>query len=805
MSQELVVSSNPLETSLAILENDRLVEIYVEYRTQKAIAGGIYKGRVSRVLPGMQSAFLKIGLEREAFLYVSDMLDLAEDPDDSVDAETEGAEEPVAEEPGEQQYRKREGSSSRRSRRGGRRRQRRPESGTKQTEVSEDVPQKAANAWSEDESSDSKKESSSSQQQSRSRARKPVIRVLPGESLAKYRQIDILQDVVSPEEETESMGDSNQNANSSEPVSEPEWLNLDGDSNGNAADSPQRMNAVSPTEEDPNERPSRGSSRRRRGRRRTRGSGAGDSPRRGHSEDESSKELQKVSKESGSAVDPQKIDETPLQAEVAAPSLWAGFTKGILGWRKKPTEEQGVSEDSGENAIHNEDERPMPGEPVQVETPAQKSPRSPGKVVRRTRSRSDNSGHNQQDGNVPNIADILEAGQEVIVQVVKEPIDSKGARITAHINLPGRYMMYMTSAKRNGVSRKIKPESERIRLRKIIDENSVNKSGGFVIRTTGRKISEKELKADMEFLFKLWKDIQIKAEKCQAPAKLHSELDIVERVLRDYLGRDYKAIWVDSEEEYERIVKFIERFQPQLLDRVKLYNRPEAIYDAFDITKDIEKALQSKVWLKSGGYLVINQTEALVAIDVNTGRYVGKSDRLEDTVLKTNLEAAKEIVKQLRLRDLGGIIVIDFIDMEDKKSRNELQQTLMEALRQDRAPSRALPINDFGIVVITRKRARQSLEQAMCIPCPVCTGAGTIKSVPTVLSEVFKTAQAIAAEEQHEEDEDVADMTLRIHPDVAKNLKSNSNSDLENLEKTLGASIIVRGDSSLHLEHFEFN
>jgi ribonuclease G len=301
----------------------------------------------------------------------------------------------------------------------------------------------------------------------------------------------------------------------------------------------------------------------------------------------------------------------------------------------------------------------------------------------------------------------------------------------------------------------------------------------------------------MNFLYSLWLDIRQKAEKRPAPVLLHHDLDIVERILRDQVAPDYKAIWVDNEEMYENVVTFMNRFQPTLVNRVKMYTRPAPIFDAFGITQELEKALRPKVWLKSGGYIVINQTEALVAIDINTGKYVGKSNRLEDTIVKTNIEAVKEIVRQIRLRDLGGIIVVDFIDMDERKNRQKVMQALEEAMRADKAPYKILQFNDFGLVAITRKRVKQSLERTLCSPCPYCEGAGYVKSVQTVISEILVEAQKIARAIQGK------DVVLRVHPDVAKVLKASDNHYLEELEETLGRPVLVKGDLALHHEKFD--
>jgi ribonuclease G len=301
----------------------------------------------------------------------------------------------------------------------------------------------------------------------------------------------------------------------------------------------------------------------------------------------------------------------------------------------------------------------------------------------------------------------------------------------------------------------------------------------------------------MKFLYALWQDIRQKAESRPAPALLHHDLALVERILRDQLTESFKTVWVDNEEVYERVLRFIERFHPAAVGRIKLYTRPAPIFDAFNVTAELEKALRPKVWLKSGGYIVINQTEALVAIDVNTGKFVGKSNRLEDTILKTNTEAIKEIVRQLRLRDLGGIIVVDFIDMDERKNRQKVMQSLEEAMRADRAPNKILQFNDFGLVAITRKRVKQSLERTLCSPCPYCEGSGYVKSVQTVIGEIIQEAHKIAKAVEGK------DVTLRVHSDIAKVLKSSDNDYLEELEETLGRPVLVTSDPTLQQEKFD--
>jgi ribonuclease G len=355
----------------------------------------------------------------------------------------------------------------------------------------------------------------------------------------------------------------------------------------------------------------------------------------------------------------------------------------------------------------------------------------------------------------------------------------------------------MPTVEHLGVSRKISADEERLRLKRILQTHRSGIPGGFIVRTAGEGKTEQEIADDMRFLYNLWLDIRKRAEARPAPALIHHDLDLVSRVLRDQMTDNFKTIWVDNEEIYEATLSFVERFQPGAVGRVKLYTRSTPIFDSFNISTELEKALRPKVWLKSGGYIVINQTEALVAIDVNTGKFVGKSNRLEDTIVKTNVEAVKEITRQVRLRDLGGIIVVDFIDMDERKNRQKVMQALEEAMRADRAPNKILQFNDFGLVAITRKRVKQSLERTLCAPCPYCEGAGYVKSVQTIIGEILAEAQKIAKAVEG------ADCTLRVHPEVARVLKSNDNSYLEELEETLRRPVIVVSDATLNQGKFD--
>jgi len=359
--------------------------------------------------------------------------------------------------------------------------------------------------------------------------------------------------------------------------------------------------------------------------------------------------------------------------------------------------------------------------------------------------------------------------------------------------------VYMPTVNHIGVSRKISSDEERHRLKRIVSSERENGHGGFIVRTAAANIREDELRADIRFLKHLWNEIRTRAEGGKSPALIYHDLNLVERVLRDQVTSDFSQIWVDNEGEYERVVRFASRFQPALVRRIKLYTKDMPLYEQFGIAEEINKSLKSKVWLKSGGYIVINQTEALVAIDINTGKYVGKTARLEDTIVKTNIDAVKEIVRQVRLRDLGGIIIVDFIDMDERKNRQKVMAALEEAMKADRAPSKILQFNDFGLVAITRKRVKQSLERTLGAACPYCDATGFVKSVPTVCNEIYLEMRKIR---RHVETKEVV---LRVNPEVGKELKSHNGRWLQEMEELVGHPVLVKNDPLLHQEKFDMN
>jgi ribonuclease G len=400
----------------------------------------------------------------------------------------------------------------------------------------------------------------------------------------------------------------------------------------------------------------------------------------------------------------------------------------------------------------------------------------------------------------PKIEDLLKEGQEVLVQVVKEPLGTKGARITSHLTMPGRFLVFMPTVDHVGVSRKIESREERSRLRGIVRgfRESHGFTGGVIIRTAAAGRPEQDILGDLEYFHQVWTEIRQRVEASRAPAALFREQSLVVKLLRDLLTEDYSAIRIDNAQEYRRVIDLVQRIMPTMVPRVKHYAKDYPIFEEYGVQAEIDKALKSKVWLKSGGYIVVNQTEALVAIDVNTGRYVGKrTGRLEDTIVKTNLEAVKEIVRQIRLRDLGGIIVLDLIDMEERKNRQKVFQAVEQELRKDRSPSKALQVSDFGLVIITRKRVKQSLERQLTEPCPYCSGTGSIKSSSTICYEILAEIRKVGTELNGH------GVVLRVNPDIARALKEEESAVLRELQDTLGKNVTVKPDAHLHHEQFD--
>jgi ribonuclease G len=393
------------------------------------------------------------------------------------------------------------------------------------------------------------------------------------------------------------------------------------------------------------------------------------------------------------------------------------------------------------------------------------------------------------------IEDLLKEGQEIVVQVTKEPISTKGARVTRYVSLPGRHLVFMPTVDHVGISRRIGSDKERRRLREIVD--SMRPAGsGFIVRTVAENIAERELKSDMEFLIKLWNEVVRRAEGSRCPALIYNDLDLLLRTVRDLFTADVEKLIIDSRAEYDRVKKFIAALMPDFAGNIELYDGNDPIFDGYGIEIEIDRALERKVWLKSGGYLIVDEMEALTAIDVNTGRFVGKSS-LEDTITKTNLEASREVAEQLRIRSIGGMIVVDFIDMDRPHNREKVTRSFNEYLRKDRSKAAVTRISELGLIEMTRKRTRESLLHTLTEPCTSCEGKGYTKSRRTVTYELLR-------ELRRQGDLVEGDTVLvEVHPDVAQVLQTTDRAFLEEMEKRLQKRIVIKARGSFHVEDFE--
>ncbi|NWG12153.1 MAG: Rne/Rng family ribonuclease [Acidobacteria bacterium] len=666
MIKEMIVSTTVLETKVAILEDDQLAELYIERNRYRGILGNIYKGKVTKVLPGMQSAFVNIGLEKDAFLYVSDFIEDLEEYDKVFTAAEEQVAKVMAEIEVQERPQRRDRDRDRRSDRGRWRERREKQEPPRLVTVSFPSPG-VPDGWV----------LTAETERLASGIPESLQRLQPGEIPSPARlPTSLPMDSVALPQTQERVDGS--------PVCEST------DSNGAAPE----------------------------------------------------------------------VDR-PVARESAALT------------------------DRGETMAFSENELKARGS---------FSARRRGPAARRKRyaaARHTNRTERQS------IDDVLREGQEVLVQVAKEPIGKKGARVTSHIALPGRYLVYMPTVDHIGVSRKIASEGERIRLKEIILKNRDIFGGGVIVRTAAEDRKEEDLSNDLKFLVRLWEDIRSRSEKVSAPALIHGELNLVQRILRDHFSFEFQAVRVDDESEYQRIVEFVDKIYPNMVHRVKLYTKEIPIYDEYGINAEIDKLLQPKIWLKSGGYIVINQTEALVSIDINTGKFVGKGNSLEETITRTNLEAVKEIVKQIRLRDLGGIIVIDFIDMDERKNRKRVMEALSLELSRDKAPSKILEFNEFGLVAITRKRVKQSLERTLCQPCIYCGGSGMVKSVATTCYSIYHEIEKMKGTFDGSDE-----IMIRVHPEVARALRESESAVVEEIRHLLKKDVAIKADPSLHIEHF---
>ncbi len=595
MSSSLVINASDSESRVALIENGQISEFYLERNADKGIVGNIYKGRVVRVLPGMQAAFVDIGLDKAAFLYVSDVY---YDPDFS-----------------ERQFELTEGEH--------------PDA--------EGVPDEYAAAM-----------------------------------LASHEGHEHDEDDEEESDEADGAGDEASEAAAANGAPE--------------ADAADEV----------------------------------------------------------AAKDDNKDDAADASA---APTKSGRDKRPVAGGRRA----------KGGGGSHRE---------------------------KKEKSHKD-----------VNIQDLLKEGQEVIVQVAKDPIGTKGARITSHISIPGRHLVFMPTVDHVGISRRIESEKERRRLRETVD--ALRPPGtGFIVRTVADGVPAEKLQADARFLIHIWTEIGRKKDKQGAPCLLHPDLDIVLRATRDLFSADVEKLIIDDRPQYERIMRFVQATDPALASHVEYYDDAEPIFDAYGIEHELQRAQQRKVWLKSGGYLIIDQAEALTAIDVNSGRYVGKQS-LEETITKINVEAAKEVVYQLRLRNIGGIIIIDFIDMDKGSNRDKVFKALQEALGRDKAKTNVLKISELGLVEMTRKRVRESIGRLLYEACPYCEGRGAVKSRITVAHEIFREIRREASAFRE------PIIGINCHPEVARVLQGEERDSLRFLMDKYNKTIQVKGQQHYHLEQYD--
>ncbi len=871
MSKEMIVSVNGREKKIAILDNGKVTEFYIERGEENSgVVGNVYKGRVMRVLPGMQSAFVDIGLERDAFLYVTDFFDEEEEierivmekgkktsPEDAkrqaneqierqrierekqmesvqelaeplaapVSAPEEISVEPLDEQPVE--------AKAERGKRG---------RGRGKKAVEEQVlPEPESTPLFEFEFDTSGFERISDNDDETGELFKDAY--VQEAIVDRVRAVEFDMESIAAAEVGSLLAEVGGEANGFERIAdEDEETPAPAKGRGKATTKAADKEKAPAKPKKPTKRAAtKGKFAKPKAKKSSKNDGLEDAEA-GHKESDGNAEMAvrrggrgrrkpKSSADEGldDASESQEILETaPLEIEPVfveqirdepadeprseAPEREQTDdrprgrdnrdTRGRRGGRGR-NDRPGGDRPSGDRPSS---DRPG-GDRPSGERPSDDRPtrdRQPGDRPSGDRKRYDRNDRNDRGNRPPQptISDLLKEGQEILVQIAKEPIAKKGARITSHIALPGRYLVYMPTIEHLGVSRKIESSNERGRLRTLIQkirQDPEIPSGGFIVRTAGIGVPEEDLRNDAKYLARMWAESKKNSEKKKSPAMVHQDLDLVQRILRDQLADNFTAIRIDSEEEYLRTVEFINLIQPRMVKHIKLYTRDEPILEYYGVQEEIDKALKPRVWLKSGGYLVINQTEALVAIDVNTGKFVGKGNqRLEDTITRTNMEAVDEIARQIRLRDLGGIIVLDLIDMEDRRNRHKVSQALQEALSTDRSPTKVLSFNDFGLIIMTRKRVKQSLERTMCSPCDHCEGAGWVKSPITICYEILAEARRLSRSV-----DDVRHTTLRVHPDVSRALRNSEREVLDEIEALLG-NIDIASDKSVHQAQFDF-
>lgn len=410
---------------------------------------------------------------------------------------------------------------------------------------------------------------------------------------------------------------------------------------------------------------------------------------------------------------------------------------------------------------------------------------------------NEESTNENPQSNFRSISELVHEGESLLVQVIKEPLGTKGARLTGHLSIPGRFLVYLPNSKHLGVSRRIENSEERDRLKKIVTKNRPPQ-GGFIVRTVAEGVGEKHLRDDMDYLVRSWLNIKKIADKQKGIGVIYSDLDLATRIIRDRVTEDVERIMVDDLELYKRVTKFVQNALPRFKKRIEIHDKASHIFELFGIETEVNRALGRKVWLKSGGYIVIDETEALTTIDVNSGRFVG-SRNLEDTILQTNVEAVKEIAYQIRLRNLGGIIVLDFIDMQKSQHRDRIYESLLEELEKDPVKTNILPISELGLIEMTRKRTQESLRKKLLSTCNYCDGRGSMKSRETLAAQLIRDC----IKESRQAGISSGNLAVYCHPSLASYFAEDDREAVEYLEKATGLRLIIKTDPNLHAEEYE--
>ncbi len=786
MSTELIVNASLPETRIALMEGGEIQELLVERASGKGIVGNIYKGRVTRVLPGMQAAFVDIGLEKAAFLYVDDVYVHSD-----IWADEEGDDAPVAEASGT--------SANLGS-----------EEGERSSEEDQNL---AADQEQSSSESDSMEVSSPEALESDDlEARSHMDEEAQGDE-GDFEEDEENADDEEEEEEEDSapmaMSLRDESRGGGQTISEPESSDDDADEDELPA------NLASPEASDPSYLGE--------------ADGSGDEVFVSSESDDGAEILVTVesldSIEEGAEAGNANSDSGEEQGDQGARRRFRRGRRGGRGRYRRggrdgeqksevivkteggqdpsyPENYSAIVSENGDvasdRAQFTADGEPSTGGQARIITPVEKGKR-PEFREQRGRDRRIKSKNSPRAGRPQvNIQDLLKEGQEVIVQIAKDPIATKGARLTCHISLPGRHLVCMPTIDHVGVSRRIDRDEERRRLRECVDSYRP-KGLGFIVRTataSGKQQSEKRIKQDIDYLSQLWEDIRSKANNVSAPALVYEDLNPILRAIRDWVNEDIDKIVVDSRYHYNDMVRFISHFMPSLKENIELYQGDIPIFDAYSISNELARGLERKVWLKSGGYIVVDQAEALVAIDVNTGRYVGKKS-LEDTILKTNLEAVKEVAYQMRLRNCGGIIIIDLIDMEKEENKFRVYRALEDELRKDRARPQILKISELGLIEMTRKRTRDTMVRALCESCSHCEGNGFIKSKQTVAYEILRDIERVGI------DREITKILVQAHPDVIDQLAIDERESLDQLERRYRKTVYLQAVTSYHPEQFE--